>query len=39
MRAPIILLVIMCTGVYADLPVHCLKHQVVGRWKLYIGAP
>lgn len=24
---------------YADLPIHCLKHQVVGDWKLQISTP
>lgn len=34
------LLVLVLLGlVSADLPVHCLKHQVVGKWKLFVGAP
>lgn len=26
-----------CTGVFADLPVHCLRHQVEGRWEFNLG--
>jgi cathepsin C len=26
-------------SVRADLPVHCLKHQVAGDWKMSISEP
>ncbi|KAL1528019.1 hypothetical protein AB1Y20_009388 [Prymnesium parvum] len=26
-------------AVLADLPVHCLHHDIAGRWELHIGAP
>lgn len=38
MRECAVLLVLLLGVVHADLPVHCVKHQVVGRWKLYVGA-
>jgi len=25
--------------VHADIPVHCLKHEVVGEWELFLSAP
>ena len=33
-----LLLVILCHVTLADLPVHCVKHQVVGKWKLLLGS-
>jgi cathepsin C len=26
------------SGVYGDLPVHCLRHQIVGKWDFKLGA-
>jgi cathepsin C len=32
-----ILLVFLVSEVRGDLPVHCLKHQIAGEWKLSIS--
>lgn len=26
-------------SVYGDIPVHCLRHQIVGEWEFSLGAP
>jgi cathepsin C len=30
--------VVLLSVALADLPVHCLRHQVVGAWRLHLGA-
>lgn len=35
----IILLLALSYCVYADLPVHCLRHQVVGLWNVSVTEP
>lgn len=32
-----LLLVVMLVYVQGDLPVHCVKHQIVGRWTIEMG--
>jgi cathepsin C len=31
-------LLIHAPEVFADFPVHCLRHEVVGEWKFILGA-
>lgn len=39
MHASLVLLVLAAVAgrVQADLPIHCLRHQIEGRWKFYLG--
>lgn len=32
----VLLLVSLIALAQCDLPVHCLKHQIVGKWRLYV---
>jgi cathepsin C len=33
------LALLLATVALADLPVHCLRHQVVGEWTFHLSAP
>lgn len=35
----VILLALLLTLLRADLPVHCLKSQIVGKWQLHLAPP
>jgi cathepsin C len=34
-----VFLLIACTTVQADLPVHCLKSQITGKWEVIVESP
>ena len=34
-----VMVLIATSTVKADIPVHCLKHQVTGNWKFELGRP
>lgn len=33
------LILLLILSVRADLPVHCVRHQVVGKWRLEFSEP
>ena len=35
----IFVLSIFVIKISADLPVHCLQHQILGKWKVYLSDP
>lgn len=37
MKSAVLLSAVTCA--FADLPVHCLRHEVVGNWKFTLGKP
>merc|ERR1719191_1685763 len=41
MTMPRLLSLIVATAapVYGDIPVHCLRHQIVGEWEFSLEAP
>jgi cathepsin C len=32
-------LLLLTTLALADLPVHCVHHQIKGKWKLFVSEP